>query len=71
MCSGPAGSPGEGHYVGGSGGGSLGRSSAGRPGAGLTSRGVGQAGSDRLTLKLYWGKPSVRNFFGEPVERSD
>ena len=34
------------------------------PGAGLTSRRPGQAGSDRLILKPYWGKPAVRNFRG-------
>ena len=36
----------------------------GMPGAGLTSRRAGQAGSDRLALKPYWGEPAVRNFRG-------
>ena len=36
----------------------------GMPGAGLTSRRPGQAGSDRLALKPYWGKPTIRNFRG-------
>ena len=35
---------------------------AGMPGAGLTVTLVGQARSDRLALKPYWGKPDVRNF---------
>ena len=32
-------------------------------GAGFTSRRPGQAGSDRLALKPYWGKLTVGNFF--------
>ena len=36
----------------------------GMPGAGLTFRRSGQAGSERLILKPYWGKPAVRNFRG-------
>ena len=37
---------------------------AGMPGAGLTVMSAGQARSDRLALKPYWGKPDVRNFRG-------
>ncbi len=33
-------------------------------GNGLTSGRLGQAGSDMLALKPYWGKPNVRNFRG-------
>ena len=36
----------------------------GMPGAGLTFRRSGQAGSARLILKPYWGKPAVRNLRG-------
>src|SRR3990167_8877518 len=32
------------------------------PGAGLTVMSAGQARSDRLALKPYWGKLTVRNF---------
>lgn len=34
------------------------------PGAGLTSRRAGQAGSDTLALKPYWGNLPVRHFRG-------
>ena len=37
---------------------------AGMPGVGLTSARPGQARADRLALKPYWGKPTVRNFRG-------
>ena len=33
-------------------------------GASLTRSSLGQAPSDRLALKPYWGKPTVRNFRG-------
>jgi hypothetical protein len=33
-------------------------------GASLTRPLLGQASADRLTLKPYWGKPTVRNFRG-------
>jgi hypothetical protein len=36
----------------------------GMPGAGLTSARFGQARSERLALKPYWGEPTVRNFRG-------
>ena len=32
------------------------------PGAGLTVMSAGQARPDRLALKPYWGKLTVRNF---------
>ena len=34
------------------------------PGAGLTAEAFGKARPDRLALKPYWGKPTVRNFRG-------
>ena len=34
----------------------------GMPGVGLTSGARGQARSEMLALKPYWGKPTVRNF---------
>ena len=37
----------------------------GMPGAGLTSPPLRQAPSDRLALKPYWGKPTVRDFRGD------
>src|SRR3990172_4678724 len=37
----------------------------GMPGASLTVQRCGQARSDRLALKPYWGKPTVRNFRGD------
>jgi len=36
----------------------------GHAGSGLTSAAPGQARSERLTFKPYWGKPDVRNFRG-------
>ena len=36
----------------------------GMPGAGLTFGACGQARSERLALKPYWGEPTVRNFRG-------
>jgi hypothetical protein len=36
----------------------------GMPGSGLSSRMFTQALSERLALKPYWGKPTVRNFRG-------
>ena len=42
---------------------------AGMPGAGLTVMSAGQARSDRLALKPYWGKPDVRKCVQkEPVK---
>jgi hypothetical protein len=35
------------------------------PGIGSTSLTLRQARSDRLALKPYWGKPTVRNFRGD------
>src|SRR6516225_210597 len=38
--------------------------SEGMPGVDLTSGSSGQAWSEKLALKPYWGKPTVRNFRG-------